>query len=266
MVINLPMGEDLSSFLESAPVEISSDCMDTLGLCYHEFEKAFSSTALPEVKVWVDSSPVEFKHVVGLSIKDDKERANGTINTISLTLRGVPSRSDVQVAKKFAYSVIRDILRGGWQRYIYRFDPRVSGAESVKFESYFDDLSRSLVMSAPHFDPHYEMSDEQWSKAGVYRWYFYKDGYYLMLNGWSSRDESDPVGQASYLFGIKVRSEKEFWLEAFASKDKGRWRELLPALLQKYASQRQATEEMAEKVGVEIDRAYRDGPIYVLDE
>ncbi|MDH0621325.1 hypothetical protein, partial [Pseudomonas fulva] len=49
MIVNLTMGEQLKTVMDASPLKISSDCMKSLGLCFHEFSKPFSSTVLPDV-------------------------------------------------------------------------------------------------------------------------------------------------------------------------------------------------------------------------
>nr|WP_314877671.1 hypothetical protein [uncultured Pseudomonas sp.] len=266
VLVNLSMGAEINDFLRDSPVAISSDCMKKLELCYHEFDRPFSSLALPNVSVMVSESSLKFEHVVALSIIDDRPKTEGKLDAIRLTLRGVPSYSKTPIAKEFAYEVIANILGAGWKRYIYRFDPRIVGTESEKFQACRDEECTKVFMTHPRFDPHYEMTDEQWQSDRFYNWYFFKDGYYLQFSAWSSRDEKDPIGQASYLFSVEVKSEKEFWLEAFEPKDKHQWLELLPQKLEAYRAERQVSEEKAERAGVEIDRTYQDAPIFALGE
>jgi hypothetical protein len=263
MVVNLPMGGELQAFIDDSPVKISSDCMKKLGLCYHEFSRPFSSATLPDVNVKVGSSIVKFEHVVALSIMDNRERTKGKLHDASLTLRGVPSRSQVSVAKPFAYSVIRNILSAGWEYYIYPFDPRIAVSDLRKFKKCSLKAFGQIVMSHPCFNPNYEMSDDQWQTTGFYKWYFFRDGYYLILDAWSSRGDKDPAGQASYLFTVEIKSEQEFWLQDFEGDERSRWRELLPARLRKYRAEREMTEKKAEEAGFEIDRSYRDAPVSV---
>nr|WP_314873983.1 hypothetical protein [uncultured Pseudomonas sp.] len=264
--VSLSMGAEIADFLESSQVELSSECMKRLELCYHKFKKPFSSLTLPDVEVLVGRSPLKFYHVVALNVIDDRPRTHGKLDSISLTLRGVPSYSKIPIAKEFAYEVIANIVGAGWRRYIYRFDPRIVGTESEKFQACKDEECAKVFMTHPRFDPHYEMTDEQWQSDRFYNWYFFKDGYYLQFSAWSSRDEKDPIGQASYLFSVEVKSEKEFWLEAFEPKDKHQWLELLPQKLEAYRAERQVSEEKAERAGVEIDRTYQDAPIFALGE
>nr|WP_314875747.1 hypothetical protein [uncultured Pseudomonas sp.] len=265
VLVNLSMGAEISDFLRDSPIVISSDCMKKIELCYHEFNRPFSSPALPNVNIILGESSLTFEHVVALSVVDDRPKTEGKLDSIRLTLRGVPSYSKTSVAKEFAYEVIEDILSAGWKRYIYRFDPRIAGAESRKFEA-CGEACGTVIMTLPRFDPHYEMTDEQWESDRFYHWYFFKEGYYLELRAWSSRGQKDPAGQASYLFNVDIKSEKEFWLGAFDSKDKHRWLELLPDKLEHYRVRRQVTEEKAEREGVEIERTYHDAPILVLEK
>ncbi|MDH0621333.1 hypothetical protein N5D32_21675, partial [Pseudomonas fulva] len=211
----------------------------------------------------VGSSTVKFENVVALSVYDDQERMAGKLHDARLTLRGVPSRSQTSVAKPFAYSVIRNILNAGWEHYLYPFDPRIAVGDLKAFKKCSYEAFGQIVMSHPCFNPNYVMSDEQWQSTGFYRWYFFRDGYYLKLDAWSSRGDKDPAGQASYLFTVEIKSEQEFWLQDFEGDERLRWRELLPARLRKYRAEREMTEKKAEEAGFEIDRSYQDAPVSV---
>ncbi|MDH0621331.1 hypothetical protein N5D32_21665, partial [Pseudomonas fulva] len=211
----------------------------------------------------VGSSTVKFENVVALSVYNDQERMAGKLHDARLTLRGVPSRSQISVAKSFAYGVIRNILSAGWERYLYPFDPRIAVGDLKGFKRCSREAFGQIVMNHPCFNPSYEMSDEQWQTTSFYKWYFFKDGYYLKLDAWSSRGDKDPAGQASYLFTVEIKSEQEFWLQAFKGEDRSRWRELLPARLRKYRAERERTEMKAEEAGYEIDRSYLDAPVSV---
>jgi hypothetical protein len=266
MKMDIALGGSVNGFIKSSPVEISSDCSERLHLCFHEFDFPSSAKSLPTVSVHHGLGVLSLDHVVGMNIFENFEWMEGKLKSVDLTLRGVPSRSDVPVAKNFAYSVIQKILDGGWTRYISTRDPRIPGNESAKLlkcEKHFDEL----MLSAPCFDPGYEMSDEQWWNVGMfYYWYFYKDGFYLTLKAWRSRGEKDPVRHASYLFTLEFESEQKFWLSAFQGEDRVKWKELLPALLEKHKLRRKKLEDDAERAGIAIDRTYQDPPIAALQQ
>jgi len=201
---------------------------------------------------------------VGVTIYDD-EVTQGHLDSVELTLRGVPSRSDVPVAKQFAYGVIHQILDAGWARYVFPDEPRIAGRESVNLPDCRKVFGYHVLVH-PCFDPLYEMSDQQWLGGDrFYNWYFYRDGYYLRFKVWRSRDQKDPPGQASYLFNVEVESEQEFWSSHFKSEDRSQWKALLPGLLEKYRLRREEIETQVERAGIEIDRSYQDPPISALE-
>lgn len=264
MKVDMVLGGSVDGFIKSSPVEISSDCSKRLQLCFHEFDFPSSGKFLPTLSIHDGHGVLSLDHVVGLSIYEDFERMEGKLDSVDLNLRGVPSRSDVPVAKGFAYSVIQKIVDAGWVRYIRTRDPRIPGSESEKLPK-CGKLSGERISSHPCFDPAYEMSGEQWWDVDMfYYWYFYKDGFYLTLKGWRSRGEKDPVGHASYLFTLKFESEREYWLSAFQGEDRVKWKELLPALLEKHKIRRKKLEDDAERAGIAIDRTYQDPPIAAL--
>jgi hypothetical protein len=266
MKVDITLGGSVAGLIKSSPVEISSDCSEHLQLCFHEFDFPSSAKSLPTVSVHNGRGALSLDHVVGLTIFEGLEWMEGKLKSFDLTLRGVPSRSDVPVAKEFAYSVIHQILDAGWARYIRTRDPRIPGSESEKFPN-CGKLSGERISSHPCLDPAYEMSDQQWWSVDMfYRWYFYKDGFYLTLKAWRSRGEKDPVGHASYLFTLKFESEQRFWLSAFQGEDRLKWKELLPALLEKHKIRRQKLEDDAERAGIAIDRTYQDPPIAALQQ
>jgi hypothetical protein len=264
--INLRLGGSVENFLRTSPIEISSDCSKLLKLCFHEFDFPSASKMLPTLFIESEQEVLRLDNVVALSIYDNEKRIRGKLESVDITLRGVPSRSDVPVAKGFAYSVIQKILDAGWTRYISPDDPRIPGSELQKVLK-CEKLFTESISSHPCFDPAYEMSDEQWWNVDMfYYWYFYKDGSYLTLKAWRSRGEKDPVRHASYLFTLKFESEREYWLSSFEGNDRLKWKELLPALLEKYQSSRKKLEEEAERAGIAIDRTYQDPPIAALQQ
>ena len=266
MNVHLRLGGSVENLLSTSPVEISNDCSKLLKLCFHTFDFPSASKVLPTLFIESGQSVLRLDHVVALNIYDNEKRIQGKLDSVDLTLRGVPSRSDVPVAKGFAYSVIQKILDAGWTRYIPAYDPRIPGAESKKTLK-CEKLFTKNISSHPCFDPGYEMSDEQWWNVDMfYYWYFYKDGFYLTLKAWKSSGEKDPIGHASYLFSLKFESEREYWLSSFEGKDRLKWKELLPALLEKYQSSREKLEAEAERAGIAIDRTYQDPPIAALHQ
>jgi len=266
MNVRLRLGGSVENFLNSSPVEISNDCSRSLKLCFHEFKFPSASKVLPTLFIESEQEVLRLDHVVALSIYDNEKRIQGKLDSVNLTLRGVPSRSNVPVAKSFAYSVIQKILDAGWTRHIPAYSPRIPGSESKKTPTCEKILTES-ISSHPCFDPSYEMSDEQWWNVDMfYYWYFYKDGFYLTLKAWRSRGEKDPIGHASYLFTLKFESEREYWLSSFEGEDRLKWKELLPALLEKYQASRKKREDEAERAGIAIDRTYQDPPIAALQQ
>ena len=266
MKVDIALGGSVNGFIKSSPVEISSDCSERLQLCFHEFDFPSSAKSLPTVSVHHGLGVLSLDHVVGMNIFENFEWMEGKIKSVDLTLRGVPSRSDVPVAKGFAYSVIQKILDAGWTRYISPDDPRIPGSELQKVLK-CEKLFTESISSHPCFDPAYEMSDEQWWNVDMfYYWYFYKDGSYLTLKAWRSRGEKDPVRHASYLFTLEFESEQEYWLSAFQGEDRLKWKELLPALLEKHKLRRKKLEDDAERAGIAIDKTYQDPPIAALQQ
>ncbi len=265
MVVELLLGHSVQELLDKSPVKISSDCSERLGLCYHDFDFPFSSAALPVVSIRTEHTTLNLDHVVAFSVLDNDKRIQGRLESVRLTLRGVPSRSDVPVAKQFAYGIIHKILDTGWAKYVFPDEPRIAGRESVNLPDCRKVFGYHVLVH-PCFDPLYEMSDQQWLGAdSFYNWYFYRDGYYLRFKAWRSRDQRDPPGQASYLFNVEVKSEQEFWLLHFKNEDKVQWKALLPALLEKYRLRREEIETQVERTGIEINRSYQDPPISALE-
>jgi hypothetical protein len=266
MSVELMLGGNIDEFLRSSSVEISDECSSSLSLCFHAFDFPSASKELPVVSVKDGLNVLSLDHVVGLEVFNYKKRMHGRLEAIDLTLRGVPSRSDVSVAKDFTYRTIGKILAAGWIRYIRPRDPRVSG-EDAKRMGECETLFGKRISSHPCFDPAYKMSDEQWRTAqSSYYWYFYKDGYYLTLKAWRSRDSNDPPREASYVFSLTFESEQENWLNSFDGDDRLRWKELLPAMLVEYKARRELMEREAELAGMTIDRSYQNPPIFALEK
>ncbi|WP_369986673.1 hypothetical protein [Pseudomonas xanthosomatis] len=263
--VKFKAGAGVGTLMADNPGLFSSECSDEIGVCLHKFKFPFASSNLPSVTVLVPGGgpDLQISNVVSAKVFDLRE-AEGKLNSVDLTLQGVPSQSQHKVAKDYAYSIIRKIQGAGWRRYLSPKDPRIAGAQSAKIPVY-NEVSGVRVKSHPWFDPAYEMSDEQWlSVSGLYNWYFYNNGSYIVFRGQRSQSEQDAAGQASYLFTLAVESEESVWRQAFAPEDKAEWKALLPPLIESYRTRREALEDKAEQEGIVIDRSIEDAPISVL--
>jgi hypothetical protein len=266
MNVELTLGGSVEESLRSSPVEISDDCSERLNLCFHSFDFPSASKKLPAVSIKNGVDVLSLDQVAGLDIFNNAKRMKGKLEAIDLTLRGVPSRSDISLAKTFAYSTIANIRNAGWARYIHPSDPRISGAGDDKISD-CNALLDGETSGHPCFDPGYEMSDQQWMALGMFSyWYFHKDGYYLTFKAWRSRDRVDPPREASYLFTLSFESEQEYWVDNFEGDDRLRWKELLPAILVEYQARREIMEREAELAGMTIDRSYKNPRVFALEE
>nr|WP_314875753.1 hypothetical protein [uncultured Pseudomonas sp.] len=243
----------------------ASDCSKEIGACVHSFKLPFSMAELPTATISVPGGGPDLQLIDVVSARVfDPQETEGDLTSIDFTLRGVESHSDQEVAKDFAYQIIHQIVAAEWKRYISPKDPRIDGTQASKIPSY-DEVAGTRVKSHPWFDPDYEMSEDQWSSVrGMYNWFFYRSGHYLTFQVWRSQSEGDSIRQASYLFTVKVQNEQSFWSDAFETKDRSDWKQLLPRLLDSYRIRRQTIEASAEREGIAIDKSISDAPIFIL--
>jgi hypothetical protein len=261
-LVEIQLQESIDSLLTASPVKFSEGCMSQVNMCWYRIDKSFGDNNLPSVKV---NGALILDDVAGVSIAVDKD-VGGNIENLDLSIRSLTDNSRHEEYQAFLYSLLEKIKSAGWRHYYSPTDPRISGSQLDKIASP-DEVLGSYVLSHPWLDPDYKISLSTWLKVGkFYEWHFYNDGNYLTLRAWRHDSDDAPDERGTYLVSLNFTTEREYWSVAFSeSKDKARWKELLPGLLKNYKAIRDTHEKKAIDAGIEIDNSYQDPPIKALE-
>jgi hypothetical protein len=165
------------------------------------------------------------------------------------------------LARDRLFALFDDILRAGWQRFILPSQPRLRGLEATRYA-----LERSSYYP---LDPRSVPSLVQWMQLNrkLPYWKFWADGVYMKVQVIDEPALRDPKGEGVYMFSIELESETPHFWKYFKGVDQMlRWKELLPAELERSAARRLRDEQELRRQGYEIDETYRDPPILALGE
>lgn len=171
-----------------------------------------------------------------------------------------PEQADTpEAALETVMRLFSNLRAAGWVRYVDVDYPRLIGAQAWKYRG---------VKSIYPLDPSYKPSIEEWKATAkaMPKWKFYADGVYLKVslvegNAGAGGDKK------AYLLSIEAMDEYAFYGLGFFPGDAEKihnWKELLPAELQKYHSDRLKAEAALKDQGYAIDTTYQDPPIKAL--
>ena len=165
------------------------------------------------------------------------------------------------LARDRLFALFDDILRAGWRRHIFPSEPRLRGLEATRYA-----LERSSYYP---LDPRSVPSLVQWMQLNrkLPYWKFWADGVYMKVQVIDEPALRDPKGEGVYMFSIELESETPHFWKYFKGVDQMlRWKELLPAELERSAARRLRDEQELRRQGYEIDETYRDPPILALGQ
>jgi hypothetical protein len=98
-------------------------------------------------------------------------------------------------------------------------------------------------------------------------WKFWADGVYMKVQVIDEPALRDPKREGVYMFSIELERETPHFWKYFKGVDQMlRWKELLPAELERSAARRLRDERELRAQGYEIDETYRDPPILALGQ
>lgn len=265
MDTTLNLGTPIVSFLKKSSIHFDEDCLKEADVCWYEFSKSANSTDLPNIQLKTQSTSLSIDSVSSVSIFAGPN-SKDLVQNANITLRGLPDDSPHESQKKFVYGIIAKLQSSGWRRFIYPYDPRISGQEVLKLHD-SETVMGVIVMNHPWFDPDVELSLEQWlSIKSLYEWCFVDDhDNHLRLFVQRSNSTSDPKNKGTYLVTIQIDSEQSFWMKEFEEKDKPNWATLLPKKLDAFEVQRKLIEKKAIKEGIIIDTNYKNPIIRAIE-
>ncbi|WP_191485491.1 hypothetical protein [Pseudomonas sp. FEN] len=263
-IIEIKLQEDISSVITRSPFPFKSDCSKNSSVCWYSLSNSHNSKTLPTVKIKTGEHTLLLKNATTIT-SDIWSKYGNQIESIDITLRGLPDDSLHTDYQDALYRLIDGLQRAGWRHYYGRSDPRISGKEMNKIDTPREILGQ-YVSSHPWLDPNYEIDVERWLKIGsFYNWYFYNNHSYLHLKAWRQLSKKHPDKRGTYLISLSFSTEAEFLGAPFQGDDKLRWKELLPDVLAVAKKQREELEAKARAAGIEIDESYQDPLIKELN-
>lgn len=168
---------------------------------------------------------------------------------------GLAERSPIMhdTARKQFQSILANLRKASWHRYIDPDAPRLSGVNTLRYAE-----STSSIYG---LDTDYEPTLDEWMHLpGRTLWKLWsKEGYLTIA---LSRDLSlNDVNQpGAYFIEFNLRSEKEQFRQLVGPDKRAVWQQALPAEMKLLKEERQQAESTLRKQGVNIDEAYRDPP------
>lgn len=261
-LIQIQLRQNIKDLISNSPLKFEEECMAQVNMCWYKIGASFNSENLPSVVIDKD---LKLDQVASVSIAIDKDVGHD-IENLELSIRSLPDNSKHEAYQGFLYDLIKEIKSAGWKHYYSPSDPRISGSQIDKVATPNKVLGE-YVLSHPWLDPDYKIDLEQWLKVDdFYNWHFYKDGNHLKLQAWRHDSDDQPKERGTYLVSLSFTTEREYWVASFSeTKDKARWKELLPGRLEEFKGIRNVREKKAIDAGIEIDTSYQDPPIKELD-
>ncbi|MCP1170814.1 hypothetical protein [Ralstonia chuxiongensis] len=198
-------------------------------------------------------SEVRLDTALGVSGSFDKAHAEEGIYDYSISL-GIFPRNNVthDQARLQFYEMLKRIQQAGWKRWIYPENPRLAGAEAVRYRLVKDQGVDSL-------DPEYVPGLEDWMKLpDMTSWRFYLNGVYMdvQMSRDSTRMKVDEPG--AYFVKIKLEGYANFWRNAFNEQDRPHWRDLFPGLQRQMRAERASSEQKLNAQGYSVDTSYHN--------
>ena len=92
-------------------------------------------------------------------------------------------------------------------------------------------------------------------------WALYADHVYLDVNFTRDHTLTDPAKPGAYLTSFTLKNEAEHFRGCVDSRERKRWKELLPAELLKLSPMRAEAEAKMRAKGIKIDETYQDPPL-----
>ncbi|TWD47640.1 hypothetical protein FBY12_3353 [Pseudomonas sp. SJZ131] len=261
-LIQIQLHQNIQDLISNSPLKFEEECMAQVNMCWYKISASFNSETLPSVVVDKD---LKLDQVASVSIAVDKD-VGPDIENIELSIKSLPDNSKHEAYQAFLYELMKEIKAAGWKHYYSPSDPRISGSQNDKVATP-NKILGDYVLSHPWLDPDYQIDVEQWLEVNdFYNWHFFKDGNHLKLQAWRHDSEDLPKERGTYLVSLNFTTEREYWVASFSeTKDKARWKELLPARLKEFQKIRNAREKKAVDAGIEIDTSYQDPAVKALN-
>ena len=254
-IATIALGDPRASYLGPKGPSIERKAV---GIDFHEHDWPFDQLGT----VRYAQGPYSFERsfvsgVMGTYDRDDPERGIYAWSITAFPMAGetIPHAH----ARDDLFRFFARLLKVGWRRSISVGDPRLAGAQTMRY--FFEQDS------AYSLDPTYVPSLEEWMRLNKHLpyWQFWADGSYMTVRVIDEPSLRNPARPGVYMFDIKIRSESSNFEGYFTQvADMERWTELIPAELERMHRLRVADEATLQRRGYVIDTSYEDPPILAL--
>jgi hypothetical protein len=170
VTVTVELGQPIDILLNRSPLRFSKDCLAAVDKCWYELRRGGKDQSLMDVSIQQSEGGTLIKRVVGLSVVVNGAKTEN-VETVVITMRGLPDNSPHEENKKIVYALISDLKAAGWNKYYFPSDPRISSVELNKFD-WRDNVFGVTPFSHPLFDVNNEMKLSDWlATEGFYDWY-----------------------------------------------------------------------------------------------
>ncbi|SFD17762.1 hypothetical protein [Collimonas sp. OK412] len=251
--ITIKIGEQGSGFLKRYPALVKVE-HQPVGMDFYEID--WNTLPHGVITIEHDKNSFVIKDVLGISAGQDLGGlANEGLSEIDI--KGGITSSDLighDEARSKTYALLQSLIGKGWQPITPMSDPRLKG------KARFD-----YVLGTDQFiglDPSYTPTLDEWMhiESNTY-WRFYANHVYLTVRFTRERTLTDPAKPGAYLLSFNVKTDLEEFRGYVKPEDRQHWKELLPAVLTKFAATRAQKETELKAKGIAIDETYRDPPV-----
>lgn len=165
-----------------------------------------------------------------------------------------PSLIPHDEARLKTYALLQRILDAGWQQVIERSEPRLAGKARQDYMFATTNLNGLDATYMPTF--------EEWMRIQSRTpWSFYASGIYMDVTFTREATLTAPNKPGAYMLTFNIKTETEYLRGYAGPDDRLRWKEVVPAELEKAAKERARREADLRAQGIPIDESYRDPPL-----
>ncbi len=250
--IELQVGENGAVFQKRYPVLAKAN-RQPAGLNFYEFRFRGSNVGRALVKIGNRTLPVE--HVLSITGIEDLDFNDEGISQININskITGSDLIPHDEARLKF-FSILQNLVGDGWKTIIPRSTARLKGQERMKY------------LLASHgrvtLDPSYLPTLDEWMRMeDLTSWKGYAHHLYLKVSFTREATLTDTKKPGAYLLSFEFKSEAEQFRAHVESRDRKRWKEVVPVKLRELAVERAKLETELRAKGFAIDEGYIDPPV-----
>jgi len=251
--VTIKIGEQGQSFLKHYPMLVKIQ-HQPVGIDFYNID--WDRLPRGVVTVGYDKHSLVIENVLGISAGQDLGAlANEGLSEVDIKA-GIASSDLIthDEARSKTYALLQSLVGKGWQPITPMSDPRLKG------KARFD-----YVLGTDQFiglDPSYTPTLDEWMhiESNTY-WRFYANHVYLTVRFTRERTLTDPAKPGAYLLSFNVKTDLEEFRGYVKPEDRQHWKELLPAVLTKFAATRAQKETELRAKGIAIDETYHDPPV-----